>query len=98
MSDKEFTLFAIFAAIAGFVWWIYEKHKQAAATAVPGTIGGTLPENLNWPMDSVNPQTYSPPSIGKVSMSVNNPGFNLLSNQYIPLFGFVGMSTGSYYQ
>ncbi len=97
MNDKQFTLFAVVAGVALFVWWLWEKHNQIPAQNLPPSEGGPV-QNLGWPMNSVPPETYTPPTIGKVSVNVQNPGFNMLSNQYIPLFGFVGMAQGTYAQ
>ena len=93
MNDKQFDLFVIFAAIALFVWWLWEKHNSIPATQLPPSEGGPV-QSLDWPMSGVSPEAYTPPTIGKLSLNVQNPGFNMLSNQYIPMFGFVGMAQG----
>ncbi len=95
MNDKQFELFSIVVAIALFVWWLIARHENQASNT-PGENAGAFPET-NWPMDSVSPETFMPPTLGDLSLNVQNPGFNLLSNQYIPLFGFVGMAQGGTY-
>ncbi len=87
MSDKQFSIFAVIVALLFGAWYLWRRHQTQAVTP---SMGGAFPENTNWPMESVPGNTYSPPTIGSLSVNVRNPGFNLLSNQYIPLFGFVG--------
>lgn len=96
MNDKQFDVFVIIALLAGFLWFLWKKHTEIPPTALPASEGGPV-QNLNWPMSAVPSESYSPPSIGNVSMQIANPGFNMLSNQYIPLFGFVGMAQGAGY-
>ncbi len=94
MDDKRFTLFAVVVAIALFAWyWWTRKHAQSGQPA--GVVSGAFPQSLNLP--TPNPQAYLPPTIGKLEMNIQNPGLNMLSNQYIPLFGFTGMAQGTYY-
>ncbi|MGC8541039.1 MAG: hypothetical protein ACP5QA_10470 [Phycisphaerae bacterium] len=92
MNDKQFTFFAVVVALVFLALYLWKKHTTQAVTP---SMGGAFPENPNWPMESVSPETFSPPTIGNLSLNVQNPGFNLLSNQYIPLFGFVGMAQGN---
>lgn len=93
MSDKEFSLFAIFVAIAAFFWYIWEKHKSIPPAQLPASEGGPV-QDLNWPMSGVPAETFTPPSLGSLTVNVPNSALNSLSNQYIPLFGFVGMAQG----
>ena len=41
---------------------------------------------------------YSPPDLGDLTINVQDGALAGLSNQYIPLFGFVGMAQGEMYQ
>ena len=95
MSDKQFELFGLVVAIALAIWYFLSK-KAAAKTETPGQIAGAFPSG-NWPMTSVPANTYTPPTIGQLSLDVHNPAFASLTNQYMPLFGFVGMAQGTYY-
>jgi len=97
MSDKQFDIFALIVAIALFVWYYWTKHNGAQAAETPGQISGAFPQNVNWPMTSVPASSYAPPTIGQISLNIKNPALSSLSNQYIPLFGMVGMAQGTYY-
>lgn len=93
MNTKE-KEFAVLAAIIGAVllfWYLWERKQKAAAAE-----SGPAPEQDfgNWPMD-VNGDQYAPQAVPEINIANQTP--NLLTNQYIPLFGFVGMAQGTYY-
>jgi hypothetical protein len=97
VKDKEFTTLAIVAALVGIVWWLYER-RQAQAGEPAGVVAGAFPASPWGPMDGVNPETFMPPNLSGLTINVPNQMANLLSNQMIPLFGFVGMAQGTFYQ
>ncbi len=94
MNDKQFSLFAIVIALALFAWFYFQR-KQNQTQQTPGQIAGAFPQSLNLP--TPNSAAYSPPTMGQLELNIQNPGFNMLTNQYIPLFGFTGMAQGTYY-
>jgi len=95
MSDKQFELFGLVVAVALAIWY-YLSKRNAQSQETPGQIAGAFPSG-NWPMTSVPPSTFMPPSLGQLELNINNPNLGMLSNQYIPLFGFTGMAQGTYY-
>ncbi|MEL5850088.1 MAG: hypothetical protein U7M05_12115 [Candidatus Igneacidithiobacillus chanchocoensis] len=97
MNDKQFDLFAIAVALALAVWYFLSR-KQSQSQMAPGEVAGAFPSNVMWPQNNVQPQAYAPPSLGQVELNINNPALSALTNQYIPLFGMVGIAQGTYYQ
>jgi len=93
MKDKEFTLLALVFAVAALFWWLWERSHQN-----PATSPAPKADFSNWPMGSIPPSTFMPQSLGNVAINIANQSPNLLTNQYMPLFGFVGMAQGTYYQ
>ena len=97
MNDKQFGVLGLIVGAMLVLWYLWSKHAQKAASTSGATSSPGFPENLNWPMQQVPGSAYAPPTIGKLALNISNPNFGMLSNQYIPLFGFVGMAQGTYY-
>lgn len=94
MNDKEFSILAIVVAIAGFFWYWWEKKHNIAAT--PAGLPSAFPADPYGPMAD-----YSPPemtTMPDLQINIANQTPNLLTNQMIPLFGFVGMAQGTFWQ
>lgn len=91
-NEKDFVILAVVAGIVMVFWWMHERRVNAAQA-----VTGPAPEADfgNWPMNTGT--DYSPPSLDGLSINIANQTPNLLTNQYIPLFGFVGMAQGTYY-
>jgi hypothetical protein len=93
VNDKEFTVLAILAGMVGILWWLIERNKSQSTT--PAGQPDAFPVNPDWPMSAVTGDQFEPANL---NVNIANQSANLLSNQYIPLFGFVGMAQGSFYQ
>lgn len=94
MNDKDYTKLAFIALGLLLLWWLWQRRQSAAVAATqpqaPTTTTGDPQEDT-----FVN----GPPPIDSVStINIANQGLGYLSNQYIPLFGFVGMAQGVAYQ
>jgi hypothetical protein len=97
MKDNHFALFALLAISGAIAWYFYEKGPAAAASAA----ANPLPVPWDTPMSDVfqaNPNAYAPATPASLTVNVANQSANLLSNQYQPLFGFVGVAQGETYQ
>lgn len=95
MNDKHFRNFALAIGSAALLYWLY-KRKQSAHSM---TQEAPEPVAANDPMNAVysnNPGAFNPPSLGTIN--IDNQGLSYLSNQYMPLFGFVGMAQGVTFQ
>jgi hypothetical protein len=92
VKDKEFTILAVIVGILGLLWWLWERKNTAANAA---TAPAPEADFSNWPMGSVPDATFTPQSLPALTINVANQTPNLLTNQYMPLFGFVGMAQGS---
>lgn len=88
------------AFIAGallLLWWLWQR-RLAQATQDDSI---QAPEPAADPMTTVyasDPSRFDPGSLGTVDINIGNQGLNYLSNEYIPLFGFVGMAQGVMFQ
>lgn len=97
MKDKDYTKIAFIALALFLLWWLL-RRKAATQTA---------PDQIEAPTDTpspelatyaANPDAFAPASLGTVDINIGNQGLGYLSNQYIPLFGFVGMAQGVMFQ
>lgn len=98
MKDNHFTFLA-FVVIALAIIWASMKKKPAVN--VTPTDGAALPVAWSGPMDSVyaaNPNAFAPPTASALTVNIGNQMASQLSDQYIPMFGFVGIAQGSMYQ
>jgi hypothetical protein len=87
-KEKEFTILMVIVAAAIILWYWWEKRQAANAVTAPAPSS----DFSNWPMDQT--PDYTPPT---VNLDIGNQTPNLLSQQYMPLFGFVGMAQGTYF-
>lgn len=101
MKDKAFRNFALLMGGAAILYWLHERNVAAAAQEDQAI--APTPEASDDPIDQVfasNPSAFTPQSLGDstINVDVSNQGLGMLSNQYIPLFGFVGMTWGAGFQ
>jgi hypothetical protein len=98
MKDKEFTKFAFIALGIALLWWLWQR-RVANMPSEPETEAPTMtPNDPQLITYSQNPSAFNPPSLGNININIANQGLSYLSNQYVPLFGFVGMAQGVSYQ
>lgn len=96
MNDKEYTKLTFIALGLLLLWWLW-RHKQN------GSLISASPEVPTTTTSDPEQEIFSngpPPiaSVGTIDVNIGNQGLGYLSNQYIPLFGFVGMAQGVAYQ
>lgn len=85
--EKDFAILAVIVGVLIILWFWWEKRNATSAVSAPA------PEQdfENWPMEQT--PDYTPQSIPDITIGNQTP--NLLSQQYIPLFGFVGVAQGT---
>lgn len=88
-KEKEFTILMVIVGIVIILWYWWEKRQAASAVTAPAPEA----DFENWPMDQT--PDYTPPDVPSIYIGNQTP--NLLSQQYIPLFGFIGMAQGTYF-
>jgi hypothetical protein len=96
MNDKQFARFLFIMLALFLAWWLFHRRKSGTIIAPNGTPIGTYndPQLLTY---AANPAKFGPQTVnGSVNISVN--GYNGLNQNYMPLFGFVGMAQGETYQ
>ena len=100
MDDKKFRAFIFIVLVLFLLWWLLHRwNMRRMAQSEPdngrlpvGTIND--PELLTYAAD---PSAFGPRTInGTVNIEVS--GYNGLNQNYMPLFGFVGMAQGELYQ
>lgn len=94
MNDKQFRDVAIVVALAAIAWFLWRRHRTANASAIQPqpmvSAPGIAPSPIDY-MYAANPAAFGPTQIG-VNVTPQLPAG--LSDQYIPLFGFVGIAQG----
>lgn len=101
MKDNDFSLLGL-SAIVVLVWFLLASRGRGARqpTLVPST-DGALPVGWDDPMNAVynaNPNAYQPATPASLTLNIANQSAALLNQNYIPLFGFVGMAQGQMYE
>lgn len=94
MNDKRFERFLLIVAGLFVLWWLFHRR-----TATSGSASSSYsPYNMD-PIDytyAANPGAFGPETVnGSVDIEVR--GYNTLNQNYLPLFGFVGMAAGQTY-
>lgn len=96
MNDKQTRYFVLTCALAVLLYWMSKpKHDISNSANAP------VDESSDFIQDP-NLQAYSPsnapqPMNPNISVNVANQGLSYLNNNYIPLFGFIGMAQGEYF-
>jgi hypothetical protein len=99
MNEKQSKMLAITCAVL-FILFIAYKRAQAAQvvpnvqTDVPAATGTTpgIPPDY-WYMNGANQPIATP---GNTDVSISIDPWSTLNQDYMPLFGFVGVSTTAY--
>jgi hypothetical protein len=105
-ADKDRVyLYAVLAAIAVAVLYETWKHKGAGSancgipvTLAPSEASGAFPIPWCEPMNVVycaNPSAYAPPTAEALTINISCQTAAQLNNQFMPLFGFVGVAQGT---
>lgn len=100
MKDNHFTLLALLAIAGSIGWYFYETQDSTANSTGPGDSGNPLPVAWDTPMGDVyaaNPAAYQPATPASLTLNIPNQALSLLSDQYMPLFGFTGIAQGEMY-
>lgn len=98
--DKHSKSIGTVAFILGallLLWWLLQR-RAAQQAADDATVQAATPTDPITDTYASNPDAFNPPSLGTVNINIGNQGLSYLSNDYIPLFGFVGMAQGVMYQ
>lgn len=91
MNDKQFERFLFVIAIVFVLWFFLHKKK---ATPIPDNEQMPVPWNdPELATFAANPDAFMPQTING-SVNINVSGYNGLNQNYMPLFGFVGMAQG----
>ena len=100
MNDKQMKAAALIAGIALVAWWAMQKNGAPVTLAATPATSQALPIGWDSPMLTTyasNPAGFGPVSPSQLTVNIGNQSGNLLSDQYTPLFGFVGMAQGPGY-
>lgn len=97
MDDKNYARFALIAGGCALLYWLYQR-KMNAENALQFPQAPQIPTDPMGDVYAADPDGFNPQSLGDVNINIANQGLGYLTNQYIPLFGFVGMAQGVYYQ
>lgn len=92
MNDKTFSRF-LFVVAALFIAWFFLHRKKPVAPngSTPFTDD---PELLVY---ASNPSAFGPQTVNG-TVEINVRGYNGINQNYMPLFGFVGMAQGTLFQ
>jgi hypothetical protein len=103
-QDRDY-LYAAGALLAlATLYYFYEKSAAPAPALTPAQASGALPVPWASPMDGVYDNSaaapsnaYAPPTQASLTVNVGDQAASELSDQYMPLFGFVGVAQGQMY-
>lgn len=98
MRDNHFAVIALLAIAGGLAWYYIDKSEASDVVNPPGQ--AALPIPWDTPMSDVydaNPAAYQPSTPASLTLNIPNQALSLLSDQYTPLFGFVGVAQGQMY-
>jgi hypothetical protein len=103
MNDKQFRNYAIITGGVIAIVWLWKNYGKQIGQQLGVTNAPSLPmDNPQLATYAANPNAYNPRvlQVAPVQDTINiqNQGFGFLDNKYIPLFGFVGMAQGAFYQ
>lgn len=94
MNDRQFTHFIFILMALLVLWWFFHRGRSQASIAdnsSPYSIND--PELITYARD---PSRFGPSTVdGTINI---NADFRGLNQNYLPLFGFVGMAQGATYQ
>lgn len=93
MNDKNFARFMFVAATLLVFWWYWRKTHTPMPVAASNTPWTMDPELLTY---ASNPAAFGPSTVNG-TVNINVSGYNGLNQNYMPLFGFVGMAQGDVY-
>jgi len=96
VNDKEYTKLAFIALGLLLLWWLWRRRQAAQAASTQAQAPTTTTGDPEQDVFTNGPAPIG--SLGDLNVNINNQGLGYLSNQYIPLFGFVGMAQGVAYQ
>jgi hypothetical protein len=101
MTDHQFNILSIGAVTLALIWLF--KERGVDTVSVPPAQSPALPVGFQLPMDSAygdnsNATPFSPVTAPQLAINIGNQSAALLDQNYIPLFGFVGMAQGALYQ
>jgi hypothetical protein len=100
MSDRDWMYLAGFGLTLAILFWAWERAHPASAPVTQAQATGAFPEGWSDPMTNVyeaNPQAFSPPTNTNLTVNVGDQAASMLSDAYMPLFGFVGVAQGMGY-
>jgi len=94
-DKKTLKLLAIIGGIA-FLWWLLTRKKSvtipAEKTDQQVKYGDPMLNFFAQHPTMFMPASHSTIEGGRIAIDIGNQGLNMLSDKYIPLFGFVGMA------
>lgn len=99
LTDRDWLYLSGAIVVLVMLWWVWRK-SQPVPQETPAEASGALPVQWDEPMGGVydaNPQAYMPQTPADLTLNVNANNPNMLSNAYIPMFGFVGVAQGEAY-
>lgn len=96
MKDKDYTKLAFIALALLLLWWLWRRKQAAVVESTEPQAPTTMTSDPETEVFSNGPPPIA--SVGTIDVNIGNQGLGYLSNEYIPLFGFVGMAQGVAYQ
>jgi hypothetical protein len=103
-QDRDYLYMGGALAALAVLWYFARKSAASAAQPLtPAQASPALPTTWQGPMDTVyNSSTsgapYAPPSGADLTVNIADQTASELSDQFMPLFGFVGVAQGDIYQ
>jgi hypothetical protein len=101
MSDRDWMYVAGFGLALAVLWYAWRTANPPPLAQTAAQASGAFPEGWSDPMIGVynaNPQAFQPPTQQDLTVNVGDQAASMLTDAYMPLFGFVGVAQGMGYQ
>lgn len=92
MNDKQDRYFILTVAIALLIYWFSRPKNQAVADTSASAPDGFINDPVLAGYDPASGFQQTPLSNPNITVDVGNQGLSYLNDNYIPLFGFVGVA------
>lgn len=94
MESKEFTKWSAIALIGVLIYYLLKRKQNISSQTIVNNPDNNAPFIGDPNLASYLPSPGFQPQTTPININIGNQGLNYLNDNYIPLFGFVGVAQG----